>query len=85
MITVELVEPAGDAFEGGGTSDVVDDEGADGAAIIGGGDSAEPLLAGGVPNLSFDFFAVQIEALSVEFDADCGFRVHTELVASVSR
>ena len=82
--TVELIEPATDVLERRGASDVVDDEGSDGAAVIGGGDGAEAFLAGGIPNLSFDFFVVDEHALSLELDADGGFGVGVELVACVA-
>ncbi|KAF2601324.1 hypothetical protein F2Q70_00024534 [Brassica cretica] len=82
--TVELVEPATDVLERRGAGDVVDDEGSDGAAVVGGGDGAEAFLAGGIPNLSFDFFVVDEHALGLELDADGGFGVGVELVAGVA-
>lgn len=82
--TVELVEPATDVLEGGAASDVVDDESSDGAAVIGGCDGAEAFLAGGIPNLSFDFLAVDDHALSLKLDADRGLWVRIELVPSVA-
>ena len=83
-VTFKLVEPAADAIEGGAAGDVVDNEGADSAAVVGGGDGAESLLAGGVPNLSLDFLGVDFQALSLELDAYGGLGVHVELVPGVA-
>jgi len=83
-VTFKLVEPATDAIEGGTTGDVVDNEGADNAAVVGEGDGAESLLAGGVPNLSLDFLGVDFQALSLELDAYGGLGVHVELVPGVA-
>lgn len=79
-LTVELVEPAADAVEGGAAGDVVDDEGADGSAVVGGGDGAEALLAGCVPDLGLHLLALDFDDLSLELDADGGLGVEVELV-----
>lgn len=44
-----------------------------------------PLLAGGVPDLSFDDLIVDVDATGGELDADGGFRLEAELVARESR
>ena len=84
MYTVEFLEPAADVVEGGAAGDVVDEEGAEGAAVVGGGDGAEALLAGGVPDLGLDVLAVDVHALRLELDADGGLGVEIELVAGVA-
>ena len=78
--TVELQEPAADAVKGGAAGDVVDEERAEGAAVVGGGDGAEELLAGGVPNLGLDDLAVDLETAGGELDADGGLGLEAELV-----
>lgn len=50
--------------------DVVDEEDAHGAAVVGGGDGAEALLAGGIPYLELDALAVQLDGADLEVDAD---------------
>ena len=62
-------------------ADVVDEEGADRAAVVGRGDGAVALLAGGVPDLRFDGFGVDLDAAGGELDADGGLAVEVELVA----
>jgi hypothetical protein len=82
--TVELIEPATDVFESGATSDIVDDEGSNGATVISRCNGAEAFLTGGIPNLSFDLFAVDEHALSLKLDADSGFGIGIELVTGVA-
>lgn len=81
MHTVKLLKPSLGVLEGGFPGDIVDDEGPDGAAVIGGCDSPEPLLAGGVPHLSFDFLAVELHHLGLKLHADGGLGVVVELVS----
>lgn len=50
--------------------DVVDEEDAHGAAVVGGGDGAEALLTGCVPDLELDALAVQLDGTDLEVDAD---------------
>lgn len=82
--TFKLIEPTRDAVEGSAAANVVDDEGAKGAAVVSGGDGAETLLAGGVPNLGLHFFAVDFKGLGLELHANCGLGVQVELVAGVA-
>ena len=46
-----FLEPSAEVFEGVSTGDVVDEEGAGGASVVGAGYGAEGFLAGGVPYL----------------------------------
>jgi hypothetical protein len=50
--------------------DVVDEEGADGGAVVGAGDGAEVLLAGSVPDLQLDDLLGELDGLGCELDAD---------------
>ena len=63
---IELLEPPGDAVEGGQAGDVVDDKHPDSSAVVGIGDSPEALLAGGVLDLGLDLLAVDLHALDLE-------------------
>ena len=66
-------------------ADVVDEEGANSAAVVGGGDSSVAFLTRGVPDLSFDGLAVDLDAAGCEFDTDGGFAVEIEFVAGEAR
>ena len=81
--TVELQEPAADAVKGGAAGDVVDEERAEGAAVVGGGDGAEALLASGVPDLGLDLLAIDVHALRLELHPNGGLGVEVELAARV--
>jgi hypothetical protein len=50
--------------------DVVDEQGADGAAVVGTGDGAEVLLACGVPDLQFDGLVANGDGLGAELHPD---------------
>lgn len=52
--------------------DVVDEQDAHGAAVVGGGDGAEALLAGRIPDLQLDALAVELDGPDLEVDADSG-------------
>jgi hypothetical protein len=51
-LTIELLQPALGGVECGAAGDVLDEERAERAAVVGGGDDAKALLAGGVPDLA---------------------------------
>ena len=55
LVTVvgNLLQPLFDADKGGGLAQVKDDQDTVGAAVVGGRDGAETLLAGRVPDLNF--------------------------------
>lgn len=83
-VVLELFEPALDVFESTLLRDVIDEQGANGTAIVGRCDGAIALLAGGVPDLGFDGLALCLDRAGGELDADgrLGFKV--EFVASES-
>ncbi|CAA6668178.1 unnamed protein product [Spirodela intermedia] len=58
---------------------------AEGPAVVGGGDSAEALLAGGVPDLGLDLLPVDVHALRLELHPDGGLGVDVEFVPRVPR
>lgn len=81
----ELFQPACDVLVGLVLGDVVDEEGADCATVVGTGDGAVALLAGGIPDLCLDGLVVDLDAASGEFDADGRLAVEIEFVASETR
>ena len=60
-VAVYLLQPLLHVAEALLVGAVVDDDDAVGAAVVGRGDGAEPLLAGRVPDLEFDCFAFQLD------------------------
>jgi hypothetical protein len=58
--------------EGSLVGDVVYQQDAHGAAVVGSGDGAEALLAGGVPYLQLDALAIELNGPDLEVDADGG-------------
>lgn len=62
----------------------MDEERPGGVAVVGGGDGAEALLAGGAPDLGPHLPAVDVRrALRLELHPDGGFGVRVEFVARV--
>lgn len=57
-------------LEGVSTGDIVHEESTGGPAVVGSSDGAEGFLAGGIPNLEFDLFVINVDHASAEFDAD---------------
>ena len=84
-LTLELIKPAADAIKCGPASDIIDNKSSDGATVVSGGNSPEAFLAGGVPNLSLDLFAVNVHTLSLKLDSNGGLRVHIEFVPGITR
>jgi hypothetical protein len=84
-MVAELFQPAGDVLVGLVLGDVVDEEGTDCAAVVGTGDCAVTLLAGGIPDLSLDGLVVNLDAASGELDANGGLAVEVEFVAGETR
>lgn len=81
----ELFQPACDVLVGLVLGNVVDEKGADCAAVVGAGDGAVALLAGGIPDLRLDGLVVDLDAASGELDADGGLAVEVEFVAGETR
>ena len=50
--------------------DIVHEENAHGAAIVGGGDGAKPLRAGSVPDLQFAALVIDFDSADLEVDAN---------------
>jgi len=77
----QLLQPTRHILVRAVLADVVDEQGPDGAAVVGAGDGAVALLARRVPDLGLDGFGVDLDAAGCEFDADGGFAVEVEFVA----
>lgn len=84
-VVAELLEPALDVLERGVLGDVVNEEGTDGAAVVGRGDGTVALLSGGVPDLGLDRLALGLDGLGGELDADRRLGFEVELVAGEAR
>jgi hypothetical protein len=80
-MVAKLLEPPGDVLVGLVLADVVDEEGANGTAVVGGGDGAVALLARGIPDLGLDGLGVDLDRPRGELDADGGLGVDVELVS----
>lgn len=59
-------------IEGPLVGDIVDQQDAHGAPVVGGGDGAETLLARRVPDLQLDPLAIELDRPDLEVDADGG-------------
>jgi hypothetical protein len=80
----EFLEPPGDVLVRLVLADVVDEEGADGASVVGRGNSAVALLSRRIPNLGLDGLRIDLDGPGTELDADGGLGVEVELVAGES-
>jgi hypothetical protein len=80
-MVAKLLEPPGDVLIGLVLADVVDEEGADGTAVVGGGDGAVALLASCIPDLGLDGLGVDLDRPRGKLNADGGLGVDVELVS----
>lgn len=69
-VPLHLLQPHANVGKRLGVGNVIDDNNAVGAAVIGGGDGAEAFLAGGVPYLELDGLAFQVNCADFKVDAD---------------
>lgn len=60
-VLLDILQPVGDVVEGLQICDVVQQQDAHRAPVVGGGERSEALLTGGVPNLQLDRNAVEID------------------------
>ena len=80
-VVAQLLEPPLDVLESLRLGDVVDQQRADRAAVVGRRDRAVPLLARRVPDLGFHGLAVDGDRAGRELDADSRLGLEAELVA----
>lgn len=83
-MVAEFLKPPGDILVGLMLANVVDEKGTNGAAVVGGCDSAVSLLAGCVPNLSLDGLGVDLNRSGGKLDTDSGLRIEVEFVSGES-
>lgn len=83
-VVPELLQPPRDVLVGLVFADVVDEEGPDGATVVGRGDGTVPFLAGRVPDLCLDGLGVDLDRPCGELDADGRLGVEVELIARES-
>lgn len=81
----QLLQPPRHILESLMLGEVVDEEGADSATVVGRGDGPVSLLTCRVPDLGLDGLVVDLDATGGKFDADGGLAVEIELVACESR
>ena len=66
---LDVPDPVFDVVERFVAGDVVDEQDAHGAAVVGRGDGPEPLLSRRVPYLQLDLLPVQLNCPDLEVDA----------------
>ena len=67
---LDLGYPVANTLEGAAIGDVIDENDPLCPAEVGGGDGAEALLAGGIPDLEFDALVVDFNVFDFEVDSD---------------
>lgn len=84
----QLLQPPGHVVVGLMFANIVNEQGSDGTTVVGGGDGAVTLLAGGIPDLSFDCFGVDLDRTCGEFDTTdnnqrllCFVSCHRDIIA----
>lgn len=80
----QFLEPSRDILVGLVLADVVNEQGSHSAAVVGGGNGAVSLLAGGIPDLGLDRLGVDLDGPGGELDTDGRLGVEVELVSSES-
>ena len=68
-VLFNVPDPVLDVVEALLVGDVVDQHDAHGAAVVGGGDGAEPLLASCVPDLQLDLLPIQLYCANLEVNS----------------
>lgn len=80
-VVPQLLQPPVDIVVSLVLADVVDEEGTDGATVVGRGDGPVALLTSSIPDLCLDGLGVDLDRASRELHADGGLGVQVELVA----
>lgn len=65
-------------------ANIVDEQGADGTAVVSRGNRAVAFLSSSIPNLRLDCFGVDLNRSGGKLDSDCGLGVQIELIAGKS-
>ena len=77
----QLLQPPGHVLVGLVFADIVDEQGADSASVVGRGDGAIPFLTCSVPNLCLDCLGIDLDRPGGKLNTDRGLGVEVELVA----
>lgn len=83
-VVTKLLQPPGHILVRLVLADVVNEQGANSAAVVGGGNGAVALLAGGIPDLGLDGLGVDLDRPGSELDADRRLGIDVELIAGES-
>lgn len=67
-MVAQLLQPPGHVVVSLMFANIINEQGSDGATVVGGGDGSVTLLAGGIPDLSFDCFGVDLNRTCGELD-----------------
>lgn len=79
-VVSEFLQPPGDVVVGLVLADVVNEQGTNGATIVGRSNSSVSLLAGSIPDLSLDCLRINLDRAGCELDAYRRLRVEVELI-----
>mmetsp|Transcript_717 Transcript_717/g.991 ORF Transcript_717/g.991 Transcript_717/m.991 type:complete len:227 (-) Transcript_717:135-815(-) len=81
----QFLQPTLNILKSGMFANIINEEGSNGSTVVSGGDGAVALLAGRIPDLGLDGFALGLDGFGGEFYADCGFGVLVELIAGEAK
>ena len=84
-VFVQLLGPRAHLLEGLGHRHVEDKQRARSAVVVHGGERAEALLAGGIPDLKFERYVVHNKTFGEKACTDCGLCTLVEYVADVTQ
>lgn len=84
MALIDLFEPVLKTVKGFPIINSIDEDHSSSTFVIGFGDGLEPLLAGGVPDLHFDFNAIDSDGFDLEIDPDGSDMSHLVFLINVS-
>lgn len=86
----QLLQPPGHIVVSLMFANIVNEQGSDGTTIVGGGDGSVTLLTGGIPDLSFDCFGVDLDRACGELDTTgptsalfCFLNCHRDIIAYI--
>lgn len=81
---VDLLDPVLEIIEGFSFGDRVDEYHSCGSFVVGFSDGFKPFLAGGIPDLHFDFDAIDIDGFDFKINADGSHVGHFILFVNVA-
>jgi len=81
---VDIPQPLGDVVKALRVGYVIHEEDAIGAPVVTGGDRVETLLTSRVPDLQFDFLALELDSFNLEINPNCRDESRVECVIGKS-